>query len=122
MVTIVHFDILADIPDRARAFYTSLFGWNFSTPPGYPGYSLFETSDREGRPAIGGGLGERGEPGQDITFYFGVDSVERYLPQVLEAGGRDLLPCTPVPVFGALAICTDTEGNRFGLWEEKRLS
>lgn len=27
------------------------------------------------------------------------------------------MPYTPVPGYGALAICTDTEGNRFGLWE-----
>ncbi|MCU0632632.1 MAG: VOC family protein [Methanolinea sp.] len=118
MATVVHFDIPADVPGRAREFYTALFGWKFINPPGYPDYSLIETSDVDGRPGIGGGLGRRGEPGQAITLYFGVDSVERYLPDVLKAGGKILMPYTSVPGFGALAICTDTEGNNFGLWEE----
>lgn len=33
-----------------------------------------ETSDTDGRPGLGGGHGRRGEPGQYITLYIGVDS------------------------------------------------
>ena len=122
MVTIVHFDIPADIPERAKNFYAALFGWKFASPPGFPDFSLVETSDEEGRPGVGGGLGRRGEPGQDITVYFGVDSVERYLVLVKNEGGTVLMPYTPVPGYGALAICADTEGNRFGLWESAERS
>ena len=120
MVTIVHFDIPADIPERN--FYAALFGWKFASPPGFPDFFLVETSDEEGRPGVGGGLGRRGEPGQDITVYFGVDSVERYLVLVKNEGGTVLMPYTPVPGYGALAICADTEGNRFGLWESAERS
>lgn len=122
LVTIVHFDIPADIPDRAKNFYTRLFGWKFTTPPGYPDFFLIETADEKGRPGIGGGLGKRGEPVQDITVYIGVDSVEKYLALVRKEGGKVLMPYTPVPGYGALAICTDTEGNRFGLWESAETS
>jgi len=43
--------------------------------------------------------------------------VERYLALVIREGGKVVMPYTPVPGYGALAICSDTEGNRFGLWE-----
>lgn len=33
-------------------------------------------------------------------------------------GGKVLLDKTTVPKFGYLAMCEDTEGNTFGLWEE----
>ncbi len=117
MVTIVHFDIPADIPDRARNFYAALFGWKFTSPPGYPDFSLIETTGLEGHPGVGGGLGRRGEPGQDITLYFGVESVERYLALVIREGGKVVMPYTPVPGYGRTRPETDTEGNRFGLWE-----
>lgn len=32
MPTIVHFDVAADVPERARAFYESLFGWQMFSP------------------------------------------------------------------------------------------
>ena len=35
---IVHFEIPADDVERAQAFYTQLFGWQFSNPPGYDDY------------------------------------------------------------------------------------
>lgn len=34
--------------------------------------------------------------------------------------GKVLMPRIPVPGFGALAICADTEGNVFGLWEDEK--
>lgn len=120
MATIVHFDIPADEPARARSFYAALFGWKFNVPPGYPDFSLIETTGPDGRPGIGGGLGRRGEPGQTITLYFGVEGLESYLPKVRSAGGTIVMPPTVVPGYGVLAICMDTEGNRFGLWEETR--
>ena len=117
MATIVHFDIPADLPERARAFYGSLFGWKFNYPPGFPDFSLIETTDAQGRPGLGGGLGRRGEPGQTITMYIGVESVERHLSMIFDAGGSIIMPRTVVPGFGALALCKDTEGNTFGVWE-----
>lgn len=120
MATVVHFDVPADLPERAKKFYAALFGWRFISPPGHAGYSLVETSDTEGRPGIGGGLGMRGDPSQEITIYFGVFSVREHAETVVREGGTIVVPYTEVPGFGALAICRDTEGNRFGLWEDLR--
>ena len=120
MPTIVHLDIAADDVERAKKFYMNLFDWPMDMPPGMADYYLFETKDLEGKPGIGGGLGKRGEPGQRITTYFGVSSVDEYAIKVQKAGGIVLQPKMPVHGWGYLTICLDTENNMFGLWQEDK--
>ncbi|HPX73420.1 MAG TPA: VOC family protein [Methanoregulaceae archaeon] len=118
MPTIVHFDVPADDVARARIFYSGLFGWTFTAPPGFSDFYLIETRDLEGKPATGGGMGKRGSPDQRIMNYFGVPDIEEYASRVTRLGGSMIMPKTVVPGYGYLAICTDTEGNAFGLWQE----
>ncbi len=120
MPTIVHFDIGSDDPERAREFYEALFGWKMEKPPGMTDYYLIETRDLEGKPGVGGGLGKRGEPGQRITSYIGVSSIDEYVAKVESLGGKVVMPRMAVPGWGYLAICFDTEDNMFGLWQEDR--
>lgn len=122
MPTVVHIDIPAEVPERARTFYEGLFDWKFEAPPGYTDYFLSETTDDEGKPGLGLGLGKRGAPDQRITAYFGVESIPDTLRHIEQLGGKVVMPYTPIPGFGALAVCTDTENNTFGLWEERKAS
>ena len=117
MPTIVHFDIATDNPERAKKFYESLFDWKLASPPGMTDYYLVETEDLDGQKGVGGGLGRRGEPGQKITVYIGVDSIDEYNAKVQELGGKVIYAKMPVPGWGYLATCQDTEGNTFGLWQ-----
>ena len=87
MPTIVHLDIAADDVERARKFYEALFNWKMTQPPGMTDYYLIETEDLKGQPGVGGGLGKRGDPGQRITSYIGVDSVDDYCTRIGELGG-----------------------------------
>jgi len=118
MPTIVHFDIATDDPARAKKFYEGLFDWKMAGPPGMTDYYLIETKDLKGGAGVGGGLGRRGDPGQRITTYFGVDSIDEYVAKVEKLGGKVIQPKMPVPGWGFLASCLDTEGNMFGLWQE----
>jgi len=120
MPTIVHFDIAADNPQRAKNFYESLFGWKMEGPPGMTDYYLIETEDLVGNRGVGGGLGKRGEPSQRITAYIGVDRIDVYGVRVAELGGRVVHAKMPVPGWGYLSVCVDTEGNTFGLWQEDK--
>lgn len=113
MASFVHFDLPAEDLPRARKFYEGLFGWKFS---GVPGMDYFFIETGEG--SLRGGMGKRGSPEQRITNYVGVASVDEHMRKVLDAGGRVLTPKMTVPGFGYLAICSDTEGNTFGLWQE----
>ena len=63
-------------------------------------------------------MGKRGSPDQRIMNYFGVPDIEEYASRVTRLGGSMIMPKTLVPGYGYLAICTDTEGNAFGLWQE----
>jgi uncharacterized protein len=119
MPTIVHFDIATDNPQRAKDFYESLFGWKMISPPGMTDYYLIETEDINGNRGVGGGLGKRGDPSQRITSYIGVDNIEKYSKKVEGLGGK-VQPKMTVPGWGYLAVCVDTEGNPFGLWQEDK--
>jgi predicted enzyme related to lactoylglutathione lyase len=120
MPTIVHFDLPADDPERAKKFYEDLFDWKFDKVPMPETYYLIETKDLEGNPAVRGGMGKRGLPGQQVSNYIGVPSVDEYLEMVMKLGGNIIMQKTAVSGWGYLAICVDTENNTFGLWEEDR--
>ena len=119
MPTIVHFDIPADDLDRARNFYEQLFGWKIEQTPGLP-YYLIETTDLEGNPGVGGGMGQRQKPDEQITQFFGVESIAASVKKVEALGGSVVAPRMAVPGWGYLAVCRDTEQNIFGLWQEDK--
>jgi len=106
-------EIPADDVKRARKFYAGLFGWE--TKEAAPGmeYWLFSTGDD--RP--GGGMMKRQAPGQGMTNYIGVPSVDEFSEKVKKLGGKVLVPKTAVAGMGYFTVCMDTEGNAFGLWE-----
>ena len=120
MPTIIHFDLPADDLERAKKFYEKLFDWKFNKVPMPAPYYLIETADSEGNPAVRGGMGKRMLPGQRISNYFDVTSVDEYITKVKKLGGNIITPRTAVTGWGYLAICVDTEDNTFGLWEEYR--
>jgi predicted enzyme related to lactoylglutathione lyase len=117
MSTIVHFDVPAENIDRAKKFYSGLLGWKFESWPGME-YNLITTTNLEGVPGVGGGMGKRMDPSQRMVNYFGVKSIDAAIQQVKNLGGRMLSDKMTVPTMGYLANCVDTEGNTFGLWEE----
>jgi len=118
MATIVHFDIPADDLERAQEFYKDMFDWKIEAPPGFPDYYLIETKGLSGTPGVGGGLGKREAAGQQILTYFDVASIEDAAAKVESLGGKVIQPKVPVPGWGYLAVCLDTEQNTFGLWQE----
>jgi predicted enzyme related to lactoylglutathione lyase len=119
MPTIEHFDLPADEPERAKKFYQSLFGWNFVSVPGME-YQFIETSFPDGKEGLKGGMGKRTSPDERIMNYVGVESIDDSLAKVQELGGKVVRPKMPVPGWGYLAVCEDTEKNLFGLWQDDK--
>ncbi len=116
--SIVHFEIPADDPERASAFYSKLFGWTIEKDASMPDaeYWMIRTnSGDQGGP--GGGLMRRLAPGQQIVNYIGVESIDQYLARAQELGASVLVPKTEVMSYGWFAHLTDPEGNVFALWE-----
>jgi predicted enzyme related to lactoylglutathione lyase len=112
-----HVEIPADDVDRAKRFYERVFGWNFSTIPGFDDYELYTTTgDRSG---VGGGIGKRGvTAGRQVRNYISVDSIDASLPKVTANGGRVVAAKEEVMGQGWYAVVTDSEGNEFALWQD----
>src|SRR5438067_34709 len=118
MPRVVHFEIHAEDPQRAIAFYQTLFGWEFSNWGGQD-YWLIKTGD-DSAPGINGGLlPRRGAiDGQSVIAYVctvDVPSVDEYTAKIEAGGGQIALPKMPIPGVGWLAYGKDTEGNIFGI-------
>ncbi|HEX6848537.1 MAG TPA: VOC family protein [Chitinophagaceae bacterium] len=121
MATIVHFDISANDPQRAKKFYEELFGWKFRSLPGMAGYYEIETANLIGKPGIGGGLTKRNNLSPTaITNYIGVSSIDDSLAKVETLGGKIIRTKQVIPGYGLIAVCTDTENNTIGLFQEDR--
>jgi predicted enzyme related to lactoylglutathione lyase len=121
--TLVHFEIPADEPDRAIAFYKGLFGWDFRCwEGGKEPYWMVSTvpTDEKGRPSrqgVNGGLMKKHHPQQPWANYFSVECVDEYGKKAEALGGQIVLPKTAVPGMGWFLYIKDTEGNIFGIWE-----
>lgn len=121
MASIVHFDISADDLIRAKKFYEGLFGWKIRTMQGFPDYYEIETEDLGGTPGVGGGLTKRSDPVQaGITNFIGVASIDASLEKLSSLGGKIIQGKQAIPGYGYLAVCTDTENNVIGLFEDDK--
>jgi predicted enzyme related to lactoylglutathione lyase len=116
MNRVIHFELAADDPQRAIAFYEKVFGWKIERWGGPADYWLVTTGP-EGEPGINGGLQRRGSPTQSVINTIGVDDLDAAVARVIAAGGAVMEGKMAVPGVGYLAYCLDTEGNPFGLMQ-----
>ena len=114
--SIVWFGIPADNPERAKTFYGNLFGWNINQAPGADDFWYIDTAGADDSPD--GGLKKREHPQEPITTYVSVNSVADYSTKIEKLGGKICKAKTAVPHMGYFAVCQDTEGNTFGIWEQ----
>ena len=113
--SIVWFEIPADDPERAKLFYSNLFGWKINPFPGSGDYSHIDTGGADNTPD--GALKRRQRPEEPIVNYVSVNSVDKFADKIAKLGGKVCMAKTAVPQMGYFAVCQDTEGNSFGLWE-----
>ncbi|MGD0916821.1 MAG: VOC family protein [Thermodesulfobacteriota bacterium] len=116
MPTIMHFEVPADNVERAKSFYSKLFGWEIKEIPGMD-YWMITTS---GEKPVGGGMMKRQNSGQTIVNYIDVPSVDKYAAEIKKLGGKIVSPKTAIPEMGYFAICLDTENNTFGIFEDNK--
>jgi uncharacterized protein len=111
---VVHFAIHADNLDRARRFYSSVFGWRF-TPWGPPDFYLVETGT-SWDPGIRGALQKResGAPAGGVNAFectIAVDNVDAMARDITTAGGTILHGPMTIPGVGRVVQFRDSEGN-----------
>jgi len=115
---IIWFEIPADNPERAKKFYSLLFGWKIKKFPGMSDYWHINTGGPDASPD--GGMITRKHPEQPITNYVNVPSVEKAAAKVEKLGGKICMSKTAVPEMGYFVVCQDPENNTFALWEINR--
>jgi len=116
MASIVWFEIPADDVERAKSFYSALFGWKIDRLPGPMEYWHIDTGGSEDSPD--GGLLKRQNPQPPgISNYISVASADESAAKVEKLGGKICMPKTAVPEMGYFVICQDPENNTFALWE-----
>lgn len=119
---IVHFEVPYDDADRARDFYSSLFGWQLQWLPEMD-YTMVATGpmSEQGMPTepgfINGGMAKREGPVEHPVVVIDVDDIDATLKAVGDKGGSTLMERQPVGDMGFTAYFRDCEGNVMGLWQ-----
>lgn len=118
---VVHFEIQADDPERAMAFYSASLGWLFEDyghVVDAPYWGIITGPPEE--PGINGGLLPRPAPigGHGTNAYVCTVSVDDYdatEARILAAGGQVALPKMALTGMAWQGYYLDTEGNTFGI-------
>ena len=109
-----HFAIYVDDLNRAKAFYSNLFNWDFNE---YGPGDFLQIKDQTGEKAelIGALQSRKYCPLKEKVIGFEcsieVNDIEKTIEKVNSNGGKILLPKTAIPFVGWLTKFTDTEGN-----------
>jgi predicted enzyme related to lactoylglutathione lyase len=118
MPRVVRFEIYTDNPEAVQPFYQQVFGWKFQKFEGGPIEYWVVTTGDDQEPGINGGLTRPREgqsPGTLNTV--AVQSLERTIKEIEQAGGRICVPKMGIPRVGWLAYAQDPAGNVFGVLE-----
>jgi predicted enzyme related to lactoylglutathione lyase len=119
---VVHFEVPYDDADRARSFYSDVFGWAIQPMPEFE-YNFVQTgpTDETGMPTesayIGGGMFQRQADVDRPIITIDVDDMSTAIATIVEHGGAAVGEPQHVGDMGIAAYFTDSEGNLMGLWQ-----
>jgi predicted enzyme related to lactoylglutathione lyase len=119
MGRVIHFEIHADDPDRAEAFYRSVLGWDVRAWEGAGDDYRLVTTGPPDRPGIDGAIMPRYE-GLSTVCTAEVEDLAATGAAIAERGGARLADPQEIPGVGTVAYFTDTEGNCFGALQPAR--
>ena len=116
----VHFEILANEPEKLGSFYERVFGWKLASfgddeqaQQAEQGYWLITTGARD-EPGIDGGMMHR-HFDQAVINTIAVEDLSATVRAIEGAGGRRLTDPQDIPGVGTHAYCADPEENLFGV-------
>jgi predicted enzyme related to lactoylglutathione lyase len=117
MSQVAHFAINADDLDRARAFYTAVFGWRFDAW-GPPGFYMIDAADTLNVP-LRGSLQKRRELVKDTRMTgfectISVPDIDAAARAIEANGGKIVMPVCTLAGIGRLLFFQDPKGNLAG--------
>ena len=119
-----HFEIHVTDVQRAKSFYSGLFGWTYRPMPGAENmdYHLIQGREIGGDHGLTVGMMRRmtpepasGGPVRGGTMTFEVDDCDRRYAWALANGGAEAMPPVDYPGIGRCAYVEDGEGNIVGM-------
>ena len=120
MNSVVHFEIPAKEPQRAKEFYKKVFGWSIYDFDQETALLTTTESGEDGAPlkpgAINGSL-YKSDGSRAVTAVVNVDDINAHIGIVESNGGKLIDPPVTIPGMGMYARFQDTEGNLMGLWQ-----
>jgi len=109
-----HFAIYIDDMDRAKEFYSNLFGWEFNSY-GPSDFLQIKTDKSNNAELIGALQLRKYSPIKDKIIGFEcsieVDNIDNSIESIAKNGGKIVMPKTVIPYVGWLTKFLDTEGN-----------
>ncbi|GAB4100918.1 VOC family protein [Sinomonas halotolerans] len=111
-------DLMTSDIEKAKEFYTALFGWTYETgdEEKYGGYT---TASKDGR-AVAGLMRKMEDQGSmpDVwSVYLATEDIAATADSVTQAGGQVFMPPMEVPDQGHMAMFSDAGGAVFGGWQ-----
>jgi len=110
---VIHFELPADEPERAIAFYRDAFGWEIRKWDGPLDYWTAKTGAGTG---IDGAFLPRAML-RATTNTIAVDDLDAAIDRVHRLGGTVTSPPVVIPQVGRFCYAADTEGNAFGMMQ-----
>ncbi|MGI8314310.1 VOC family protein [Halobacillus mangrovi] len=123
MSRLIHFEIHVEDMERAKKFYSEVFGWTFEDWSEYAGMPYFgAVTGDEKEPGINGALMQRQSPPpeehQPMNGYactMGVEDFDSVEAMITKNGGKVAMPKHALPGMAWQGYFIDTEGNIFGV-------
>ena len=118
------FEIYVQDLDRAQKFYEEVLNVNLTPIEGSPEVKMlgFSNTDAMDKPGSTGALVKMDgvtSGGNSVLVYFITEDCSGEESRVTTAGGKIMKPKMSIGENGFISICTDTEGNAFGLHSMK---
>jgi len=109
-------DLLSSDVEKAKAFYTGLFGWTAQDAGAeFGGYVTFR-SDGNQVAGLMGNSGDNGSPDVWAT-YISTSDIDATIATATAAGGQVVVPPMAVGDLGSMAMLSDPAGAVFGVWQ-----
>jgi hypothetical protein len=111
---VVHAEIRSKDPDATRKFFGDLLGWTYPGEGDVPGYTFVDTGVPDALYTAISPL----QGGSDlVTFFIGVDDIDRVVEEATKLGGTVVQAPRQVPGV-SFALIADPQGHVVGLAQQ----
>jgi predicted enzyme related to lactoylglutathione lyase len=114
MSKVVHFEIPSDNFEKAKSFYSNVFGWKFQQWGDMP-YYMTQSGPKD-EMGIEGALTKKSGYNMSVVNTIGVENLDEII-EVIKANGGEVFEKMPIPTIGWFAYFKDPDGNIQGVMQ-----